>query len=166
MTFGEKLQKLRKGRGLSQEQLAAQISVSRQALSKWELGTATPDTENVLQISRIFEVSTDYLLRDDYTDDTPAVSKTSRKVHVIAGACMAGLSLLGMLILGILSSVYPATCSIAAPGADWERVYSGLAGFLKFHHLEWLFALCVIVLLSGIVVLCWPAIQKRWRKKK
>lgn len=47
MTFGEKLQKLRRDSGLSQEKLAEQLHVSRQAVSKWELGTAAPDTDNI-----------------------------------------------------------------------------------------------------------------------
>lgn len=53
MTFGEKLQRLRKAKGWTQEDLAAQICISRQALSKWEQGAVIPDTENVLQISKI-----------------------------------------------------------------------------------------------------------------
>ena len=65
MKLGEKLQQLRKKSGLSQEQLAAQLTVSRQAVSKWELNEAMPDTENVIQLSRIFGVSCDYLLRDE-----------------------------------------------------------------------------------------------------
>lgn len=52
MTLGEKLQKLRKAKGWTQEDLAAQISISRQALSKWEQGAVIPDTENVLQSVR------------------------------------------------------------------------------------------------------------------
>lgn len=160
MTFGEKLQKLRKGRGLSQEQLAAQLSVSRQALSKWELGAATPDTENVLELSKLFGVSTDYLLRDDFvTDDVRAENKLYR----IVGAGLSGISLLGMLILGILSSVYPATWSIAAAGLDWGREYSGLAGFLKCYHLEWLFILCLIALVVGVAVFCYPKLRRHKR---
>lgn len=62
MTFGEKLQYLRKAKGLSQEQLAAQVNVSRQAVSKWELSAAMPDTDNILQISKLFGVTTDSLL--------------------------------------------------------------------------------------------------------
>ena len=54
MTFGEKLQALRKSRGWSQEQLAERIAVSRQAVSKWESEAAAPDTANVLEISRLF----------------------------------------------------------------------------------------------------------------
>jgi len=50
MTFGEKLQALRKSKGMSQEQLAAQAIVSRQAISKWELGESLPDTDNIIQL--------------------------------------------------------------------------------------------------------------------
>ena len=60
MKLGEKLQQLRKRSGLSQEQLASQLAVSRQAVSKWELDETMPDTENVIQLSRIFGVSCDY----------------------------------------------------------------------------------------------------------
>ena len=62
MTFGEKLQNLRKDSGISQDTLAQQLGVSRQAVSKWELGTAMPETENIIKISQIFDVTTDYLL--------------------------------------------------------------------------------------------------------
>ena len=65
MTFGEKLQALRKARGWSQEELATQVNVSRQALSKWESGASVPDTENVVALSRLFGVSTDYLLLEN-----------------------------------------------------------------------------------------------------
>ena len=65
MKLGEKLQQLRKQSGLSQEQLAARLTVSRQAVSKWELDETMPDTENVVQLSRLFGVSCDYLLRDE-----------------------------------------------------------------------------------------------------
>ena len=64
MTFGEKLQALRRERGLSQEALAEQLQVSRQAVSKWELDAARPDIDNVLALAALFEVSTDYLLLD------------------------------------------------------------------------------------------------------
>jgi transcriptional regulator with XRE-family HTH domain len=77
MTLGEKIQLLRKQNNLSQERLAQQMNVSRQAVSKWELNAATPDTENVVQLSRLFKVSTDYLLNDDYSgdQDLPAVKQ-------------------------------------------------------------------------------------------
>lgn len=65
MTFGEKLYHLRTQQGISQEALARKLDVSRQAISRWELGEVVPDTANVLAVSRLFGVSTDYLLRND-----------------------------------------------------------------------------------------------------
>ena len=61
MTFGERILALRKQAGLSQEQLAEKLEVSRQSVSNWENGLATPDTENVLRMSRLFGVSADRL---------------------------------------------------------------------------------------------------------
>ena len=81
MTFGDKLFLLRKKRGLSQEGLAEKIGVSRQAISRWEQGLAMPDTTNLIEISMLFEVSTDYLLFDEYSDDSdiPSVQRERKK---------------------------------------------------------------------------------------
>ncbi|MGZ9785800.1 helix-turn-helix domain-containing protein [Bacillus pseudomycoides] len=64
MTFGEKLLKLRKEKGLSQEALAEKLNTTRQAISKWENNQGFPETEKLLMIGNIFEVSIDYLLKD------------------------------------------------------------------------------------------------------
>lgn len=64
MTFGEKLYKLRKSKGLSQESLAEQVNTSRQAISKWENNQGLPETEKLMMLSNIFDVSTDYLLKE------------------------------------------------------------------------------------------------------
>ncbi len=59
---------------MSQEALAGELGVSRQAISRWELGEVLPDTASVLAVSRLFGVSTDYLLLSDCTSEaeTPA----------------------------------------------------------------------------------------------
>ena len=62
MTFNEKLVTLRKDSGMSQDALAEKLGVSRQAVSKWELGTAMPETKNIVQLAEIFGVTTDYML--------------------------------------------------------------------------------------------------------
>ena len=62
MTFGEKLQKLRTRAGLSQDQLAKLLDVSRQAVSKWEADAAVPELENLIAMSRIFGVTIGALL--------------------------------------------------------------------------------------------------------
>lgn len=67
MKFGEKLQKLRKEKGISQEELAHQLNVSRQAVSKWENESGYPEMEKLLMIGNIFQVSMDYLLKEEPT---------------------------------------------------------------------------------------------------
>lgn len=64
MKFPEKLYKLRTQEGYSQEDLAAKLDVSRQAVSKWEMGVALPETGKLIDIARFFDVSIDYLLKD------------------------------------------------------------------------------------------------------
>lgn len=67
MTFGEKIQKLRKEAGLSQEELSYQLGVSRQAISKWERDNGYPETEKIIRMSKIFSVTLDYLLNEEDT---------------------------------------------------------------------------------------------------
>lgn len=62
MTLGEKLQLLRRSRGLSQEQLAEALGVSRQAISKWECGDSAPDLDKLRAICTYFGVTSDYLI--------------------------------------------------------------------------------------------------------
>ena len=65
MTMGEKLAKLRREHNLTQEQFAELLMVSRQSVSKWELNTTYPDTEKLIRISKLFDCSLDYLLKDE-----------------------------------------------------------------------------------------------------
>jgi transcriptional regulator with XRE-family HTH domain len=64
MIFSEKLQLLRKNKGFTQEELAEKLNVSRQAVAKWESGQVYPDISNLIQISNLFNVTVDYLVRD------------------------------------------------------------------------------------------------------
>lgn len=64
MTIGEKLKRLRKEKGISQDFVAQELHVSRQAVSKWELNEALPDLENAKRISEMFGVSMDFLVKD------------------------------------------------------------------------------------------------------
>ena len=66
MKLSDKIVGLRKSNGMSQEDLAEKLDVSRQAISRWESGAAMPDANNILQLSKLFDVTTDYLLNDDY----------------------------------------------------------------------------------------------------
>lgn len=63
MVMPERIQHLRKTKGLSQEELADTMGVSRQAVSKWESGQSTPDLEKIILMSEFFGVTTDYILK-------------------------------------------------------------------------------------------------------
>lgn len=65
MILADKIMELRKKAGWSQEELAAQLGVSRQSVSKWEVSQSMPDMEKIVQLSRLFNVTTDYLLKDE-----------------------------------------------------------------------------------------------------
>ena len=65
MNFSEKLLMLRRQKGMSQEQLAEMLDVSRQSVSKWEAQQTLPEPSKIILISKIFEVSIDQLLKDD-----------------------------------------------------------------------------------------------------
>lgn len=69
MQLSNKIVGLRKSNGISQEELAEKLNISRQAISRWEMGSALPDATNILQLSKLFGVTTDYLLNDDYKSD-------------------------------------------------------------------------------------------------
>ena len=60
--FSEKLQLIRKNKGLTQEELAEKLSVSRQAVAKWESGQVYPEITNFIQISNLFNATIDYLV--------------------------------------------------------------------------------------------------------
>lgn len=82
MKLYEKIIKLRKSNGWSQEELAEKLDLSRQAISRWENGTALPDANNILQLSKIFGVTSDYLLNEDYSDDgdIPCVKEAKKEL--------------------------------------------------------------------------------------
>ena len=63
MNISDRIQTLRKAKGMSQEQLADAVGVSRQAVSKWESEQASPDLDKVVIMSELFEVTTDYILK-------------------------------------------------------------------------------------------------------
>lgn len=115
MKFEEKLIKLRKGNGMSQEQLAEKLGVSRQAISRWESGDSTPDMINLFGLCECFKVSADYLIHDDYEsdEDMPTIREKndeitnirtkSKKYHLISAICF---------LLSVFCSVFSMLVSV------------------------------------------------------
>ena len=125
MILADKIIRLRKKNGWSQEELAGKMNVSRQAVSKWEAAQTTPDLEKILQLGNLFGVTTDYLLKDEIedeeftngTDDSPIKKITlaeandyleqrkdsSVKIAIATFLCI--FSVIPLLILGALSEL-------------------------------------------------------------
>lgn len=105
MAFSEKLYELRKKACLSQEQLAEQLGVSRQAISKWESGKAIPERNTLISISNYFNVSLDYLVKKDYSVTEKAVIKenTQTKKHSRYGRKVSGtvICIFGIVCLAV-----------------------------------------------------------------
>lgn len=105
MTLCEKLIDLRRKAGLSQEQMAQQLDVSRQAVSKWETGESLPDTNKLLAIGRLLGVTVDYLLDDEQTDPAPTsagprksgFARFWRTYGFVSGYLMSLIGILGLV---------------------------------------------------------------------
>lgn len=80
MFSGYKITELRKSKGWSQEELAERVNVTRQSVSKWESGQSVPDLDKIIQLSRIFEVSCDYLLKGEEREQTEEFKEDVRRV--------------------------------------------------------------------------------------
>lgn len=108
--LSEKLYQLRKKSGLSQEQLAEQLKVSRQAISKWESGSAFPESEKLIIISNYFGVSVDYLLKDNVEDDAKIVNdEAGKNPKKLAGLIMCIAGIVSMVLWGLFSILRPET---------------------------------------------------------
>jgi transcriptional regulator with XRE-family HTH domain len=122
MTIADRIQSLRKSKGMSQEELADAVGVSRQAVSKWESEQTAPDLEKVVIMSDIFEVTTDYLLKgiepvktDDHktmadvldqkilTEKNGKRAKTAFKWFLIGFGALLAIDLISMLIYFIVN---------------------------------------------------------------
>ena len=102
MALPEKLYTLRKKSGLSQEQLAEALNVSRQAISKWEGGSAMPESDKLLALSNYFGVSLDYLLKDGAPNAAPAEAQDE---HRTMRLCFGGAA--ALIVYGVLSILVP-----------------------------------------------------------
>ena len=104
MEFGNRLYELRKQKGLSQEELANRLDVTRQTISKWELGDSTPDMDKLVQLGELFEISLDELVLGKVpvtskldelgakvmtTENKQKAKKGLKIVGIIAGAVLA-----------------------------------------------------------------------------
>lgn len=135
MKFQDKLQMLRKAKGLSQEKLGYEIGVSRQAITKWENGTAMPEVEKILALSEYFNVTTDYLLKDAIETPHNEVQPSIRKKPKVSRRFIIGVALLTAaivtwMVLLVLSRSIP-VYSLTGNGPS-------MADFLEYHSIRFI----------------------------
>lgn len=124
MTLGEKICTLRTGKGLSQEDLAQRLEVSRQSVSKWETGQSVPDLEKIIRLADLFGVSVDELVREgERPQPEPQVVyvkekrewTAAQKVGICLLAAGGAITLLGLAYGGVLSLVGVALLVLGLP---------------------------------------------------
>ena len=164
MDIAEKIIKLRKTNGWSQEDLVEKLNVSRQAISRWESGTSQPDASNVLNLSKLFGVTADYLLNDEFDSDfdVPVVRQTKSdakdKINKVIALCVGLFGLMGNFIVYVLSRFI----EVMVPHITYEngqKMYhwrSNLTGhsykyFIQEYDLEFLTVLFWILFVLGLV---------------
>lgn len=110
MKLSEKLYQLRRRQGLSQEQAAEQLGVSRQAISKWESGQSTPDPDKLAALSRFYHVTTDYLLLEDVPAEPPAQQPApppEQRRGAAVGLLLCAAGAVGLLFWGLGTVLLP-----------------------------------------------------------
>lgn len=150
-TFGAFLARMRKSQGLTQAELAQQLHVTDKAVSRWERGMSIPDLDKILKLSALFEVSTDYLLKDELEqpdataplpkeervtepcrtvsfDEANAYLSTVQAVHgkVAAGVGLCILSPIALLVLGAWSDGTPSEERMAGIGVIFLLLFVAL----------------------------------------
>ena len=171
MAFGEILVNLRKTKGLSQEQLAEELGLTRQTISKWELNQSTPDINYLVQLSDFFGVSTDYLIKGEEADNSPdsdsayceanpdtkhdakGIEKNVNCVNAYKWCFYLGMVSMGVSMLGMIAFMICSAMSGTHIVVDeYNRSYDGTLGFLMFTNTLWFFIVLVVLFVVGGVM--------------
>lgn len=164
MTFSEKLTRLRKREGISQEALAEALGVSRQAVSRWEQGTALPDGSKLLPCAKYFGVSVDWLLDEDQGWEAQRREAGGKGmnahqqgiVRTVSGVVMSS----GLFVLLMLFAMGSTGYIVSVDG----REYTGVAAFVRYYHIEWLPVVGGVLVLLGAAGLIWLKLWKWWHQ--
>ena len=101
MSIADRIQTLRKSKGISQEELADKVGVSRQAVSKWESGQSAPDIEKIILLSGFFGVTTDFLLKGIEPVAEETKSKPDARIFALAGTVINFIGLVVAIMIWV-----------------------------------------------------------------
>lgn len=177
MAIGERLSELRKRNGLSQEELAERMGLTRQTISKWELGQSSPDIEYVIALCECFDVSSDYLLRgiepalkEESSEEDSAVHPTPDNAQRKKTGAFSMLFYLGLaltilacgclFVLLVLSLIQPWTTDSNG------TIYTGFWGYILGHNAQLWVYLLLTFLAGGIWLSVFSVIKKLKTNRK
>ena len=147
--LSERIYQFRRKSGLSQEQLAEKIGVSRQAISKWESGTSMPEFQKLLALSECFHITLDELVKDrgaeertEETRSTPKEAKGPKAMDQKAGICLCLAGAICLTLSGLMM--------VISPGAAEQL---NTASTITLNGSGVLIALCVLLMVTGAVLI-------------
>lgn len=142
MNIGEKLKKYRKSVGLTQEQVAQKMKVSRTTISSWEINRTLPDIEKLIYLSEIYHVSLDQLLREEpqIMENIKFERKSLKRYQIVKYFAIVFISIFALYNVYWFTSVYPKNLKLSS---NWVRTSSNnyyKKGNYTFqaHHLQYL----------------------------
>ena len=146
--LSENIFRYRRSLGLSQEQLADRIGVSRQTISKWEGGQSAPDVEKLIVLSECFDITIDALIRGD--SEIPEKPKAADGQNepidpiTVLGVVICVLGLLCMMLLCVLQILYPASLDVLNETSMTVVTFNG-TGIV--------FGFCMISVIVGLIII-------------
>lgn len=147
--LSERIYKFRRKSGLSQEQLAEKVGVSRQAISKWESGASTPELEKLLALSACFNITLDELVKDEAgeqkaneTQPKPEENKASKTAEVKMGIGLCLIGAIFLILSGVMMVASPSTTEQLNEASTVTISGSGI-----------ILILCVISMVAGLILM-------------
>ena len=170
MDIGTKISKIRKMSGMTQEELAEKIHVSRQTISKWEKGLSSPDLECAITFCELFQISLDDFLKGEQVmkkeekislqDMIKINQRTQRKTILL-------LSGLFFLVIGILAALFIVAISNTTGSIEYmlyRYIVTGQYAYVPVNY--WRLTLPAIILAGIGIILCIAYILENWKEKK
>ncbi len=147
--LSERIYKFRRKSGLSQEQLAEKIGVSRQAISKWESGTSTPELEKLLALSECFHITLDELVREEI--DNQIVNEIPQKIE--SNKVPKGIELkvgISLCLIGAICLILSGILMVTSPSAA-EQLND--ASMITLNGSGVILVLCVLSMAIGLILI-------------
>jgi transcriptional regulator with XRE-family HTH domain len=168
MTTGEKINKIRKMAGMTQEELAGKMNVTRQTISKWETGASSPDLESAIRLCRLFQISLDEFIVDDMEREEKIslqdMLRMNRRHQQMTILMLSGLF---FLMIGLLVALFVAALRSTTISMEYMLYRYIAAGEYSYAPVNyWRLTVPGLVLALIGLALCGACIFERWREKK